>query len=116
MEGMWIKCTVCRATIFKREVDRNLKVCPKCHYHFPMSIEERVELIADSGTFQEWDADLVPGDPLQFEDTLPYQTRVHPLPLVFLIFPLWAAVWVRLWEKRFVEPLIKRWLPICRFC
>ncbi len=77
MEGMWIKCTVCRATIFKREVDRNLKVCPKCHYHFPMSIEERVELIADSGTFQEWDADLVPGDPLQFEDTLPYQTRVQ---------------------------------------
>ncbi len=77
MEGMWIKCTVCRATIFKREVDRNLKVCPKCHYHFPMSIEERVELLADVGTFQEWDENLIPGDPLQFEDTLPYQTRVR---------------------------------------
>jgi acetyl-CoA carboxylase carboxyl transferase subunit beta len=76
MEGMWIKCTVCRTTIFKREVDRNLKVCPKCSYHFPMSIEERVELLVDAGTFQEWDADLVPNDPLQFEDTLPYQTRI----------------------------------------
>ena len=77
MEGMWIKCTVCRATIFKREVDRNLKVCPKCHYHFPMSIEERIELLADVGTFQEWDPDLIPGDPLQFEDTQPYHTRVR---------------------------------------
>ena len=77
MEGMWIKCTVCRAVIFKREVDRNLKVCPKCQYHFPMSIEERVELLADAGTFQEWDVDLVPNDPLQFEDTLPYKTRVQ---------------------------------------
>lgn len=77
MEGMWIKCTVCRATIFKREVERNLKVCPKCSYHFPMSIEERVDLLADAGTFQEWDADLVPNDPLEFEDTLPYQTRIH---------------------------------------
>lgn len=77
MEGMWIKCTFCRAIVFKREVDRNLKVCPKCSYHFPMSIEERVELIADAGTFQEWDADLVPNDPLQFEDTLPYQTRIQ---------------------------------------
>jgi len=77
MEGMWIKCTVCRAIIFKREVDRNLKVCPKCHYHFPMSIEDRVALLADPGTFQEWDADLVPGDPLQFEDTLPYPIRVQ---------------------------------------
>ena len=76
MEGMWIKCTVCRATIFKREVDRNLKVCPKCSYHFPMSIEERVELLVDAGTFQEWDGELVPNDPLQFEDTLPYQTRI----------------------------------------
>ena len=77
MEGMWIKCTVCRAIIFKREVDRNLKVCPKCQYHFPMSIEERVELLTDAGTFQEWDADLVPSDPLEFKDSLPYKTRVQ---------------------------------------
>lgn len=77
MEGMWIKCTVCRAIIFKREVERNLKVCPKCSYHFPMSIDERVQLLADAGTFQEWDADLVPIDPLEFEDTQPYQVRVQ---------------------------------------
>lgn len=76
VEGMWVKCPVCRAIIFKREIERNLKVCPKCQYHFPLSIEERLELMVDAGSFQEWDADLVPGDPLYFEDTLPYPTRV----------------------------------------
>ncbi len=76
VEGMWVKCPVCRAIIFKREIERNLKVCVKCQYHFPMSVEERLELIVDVGTLQEWDADLVPGDPLSFEDTLPYPTRV----------------------------------------
>ncbi len=77
MEGMWIKCAVCRAIIFKREVERNLKVCPKCQYHFPMTIEERVDLIADPDTFQEWDADLVPSDPLHFEDTVSYRSRIE---------------------------------------
>ncbi len=77
VEGMWVKCAVCRSIIFKREVERNLKVCPKCQYHFPLSVEERLELIADPGSFQEWDADLVPGDPLQFVDTLPYRKRIQ---------------------------------------
>jgi acetyl-CoA carboxylase carboxyl transferase subunit beta len=77
VEGMWVKCAACRAIIFKREVERNLKVCPKCQYHFPLSVEERVELIADPGSFQEWDGELVPGDPLQFVDTLPYRKRIQ---------------------------------------
>ena len=77
VEGMWIKCSVCRAIIFKREIERNMKVCPKCQYHFPLSVEERLELIADSGSFQEWDSDLVPGDPLQFVDKLPYRKRIQ---------------------------------------
>lgn len=77
VEGMWVKCAVCRAIIFKREIERNLKVCPKCHYHFPLSVEERLDLIADPDSFQEWDHDLVPGDPLQFVDTLPYRTRIQ---------------------------------------
>jgi acetyl-CoA carboxylase carboxyl transferase subunit beta len=77
VEGMWVKCAVCRAIIFKREVDRNKKVCPKCQYHFPLSVEERLELLADPGSFQEWDADLIPGDPLQFVDKLPYRKRIQ---------------------------------------
>jgi acetyl-CoA carboxylase carboxyl transferase subunit beta len=58
-------------------VERNLHVCPKCQYHFPLSVEDRLELIADPGSFQEWDKDLEPGDPLQFTDKLPYRTRIH---------------------------------------
>jgi len=77
VEGMWVKCAVCRAIIFKREVERNLKVCPKCQYHFPLTVEERLELIADPGSFQEWDGDLVPGDPLKFVDKLPYRKRIQ---------------------------------------
>lgn len=75
-EGMWVKCSVCRGIIFKREVERNLNVCPKCQYHFPMSVEERLQLIADHGSFQEWDSELIPGDPLEFVDTQPYRHRV----------------------------------------
>lgn len=77
VEGMWVKCAVCRAIIFKREVERNKKVCPKCQYHFPLSVEERLELLADPGSFQEWDSELVPGDPLQFVDKLPYRKRIQ---------------------------------------
>ncbi|MCA9460540.1 MAG: acetyl-CoA carboxylase carboxyltransferase subunit beta [Nitrospira sp.] len=77
VEGMWVKCPFCRAIIFKREIDRNLKVCSKCQYHFPMTVEERLELIADPETFQEWDADLIPGDPLKFQDSQPYKARIE---------------------------------------
>ncbi len=76
VEGMWVKCSVCRGIIFKREVERNLNVCPKCQYHFPMTVEERLQLIADHGSFQEWDSELVPGNPLDFVDTQPYHHRV----------------------------------------
>jgi acetyl-CoA carboxylase carboxyl transferase subunit beta len=77
VEGMWVKCPVCRTIIFKREIDRNLKVCTKCQYHFPMTVEERLHLMADPDTFQEWDAEMIPGDPLQFHDTQPYEARVR---------------------------------------
>ena len=74
---MWVKCPVCRAIIFKREVERNLKVCLKCQYHFPLSVAERLELIVDPGSFEEWDGALIPGDPLHFVDTLPYRKRIQ---------------------------------------
>jgi len=76
VEGMWLKCNLCRAIIYAKEVDRNLKVCPKCDYHFPLSVEERIELLIDQGSFEEWDADLVPEDPLEFVDTVSYSDRL----------------------------------------
>jgi len=75
-EGMWLKCNHCREIVYRKEVDRNNKVCPKCEYHFPISVVERINLLVDLGTFKEWDADLEPQDPLTFQDTRSYQERI----------------------------------------
>jgi acetyl-CoA carboxylase carboxyl transferase subunit beta len=75
-EGMWLKCNHCREIVYRKEVDRNNKVCPKCDYHFPISVMERIALLVDLGTFREWDADLGPQDPLGFHDTKSYKDRV----------------------------------------
>jgi acetyl-CoA carboxylase carboxyl transferase subunit beta len=75
-EGMWLKCNHCREIVYRKEVDRNNKVCPKCDYHFPISVIERINLLVDLGTFKEWDAGLEPQDPLQFQDTRSYKDRI----------------------------------------
>jgi len=76
VEGMWLKCNHCREIVYRKEVDRNNKVCPKCDYHFPISVSERISLILDLGTFKEWDAEVYPKDPLHFHDTLSYLDRL----------------------------------------
>ena len=73
---MWLKCNHCREIVYRKEVERNSKVCPKCDYHFPISVMERITLLVDFGTFKEWDADLGPLDPLHFHDTKSYKERV----------------------------------------
>lgn len=75
-EGMWVKCPFCRGIVYRKEVDRNLKLCPKCEYHFPLSVTERIEMLLDPESFQEWEADLSPADPLTFVDTQPYVDRL----------------------------------------
>ena len=75
-EGMWLKCNHCREIVYRKEVDRNNKVCPKCDYHFPILVIERINLLVDLGTFKEWDPELEPQDPLQFQDTRTYKDRI----------------------------------------
>ncbi|MCC2671165.1 MAG: acetyl-CoA carboxylase carboxyltransferase subunit alpha, partial [Armatimonadetes bacterium] len=65
-EGLWVKCDKCRELLFKREWERNLKVCMKCGHHFRLTAHERIELLLDEATFVEHDANLVSTDPLQF--------------------------------------------------
>lgn len=77
LEGMWLKCNHCREIVYRKEVDRLYKVCPKCQYHFPLSALERLDLLVDAGTFHEWDADLAPGDPLSFYDVRSYADRLR---------------------------------------
>ena len=75
--GLWVKCDNCKEIIYKLEVERNLKVCPKCNYHFRIGAKERLALIIDEGSFKEYDARLHPIDPLNFRDLKSYRERVR---------------------------------------
>jgi acetyl-CoA carboxylase carboxyl transferase subunit beta len=76
-EGMWVKCESCKEIIYKKELDRNLEVCPKCNYHFRINAWRRQEYLADKGSFVEMDAGIRSGDPLKFRDTKPYPQRLE---------------------------------------
>jgi len=75
-EGQWIKCESCKEIMYRAEVERAGRVCPKCHYPFRIGARERVALLADAGTFEEHHAGLVSGDPLAFKDSKRYRDRV----------------------------------------
>jgi acetyl-CoA carboxylase carboxyl transferase subunit beta len=75
-EGLWIKCNNCAEIVYSKEIDRNLKVCPKCDYHFRITARERIELLVDPGTFTEFDSQLQSEDPLGFKDSQKYRDRV----------------------------------------
>jgi acetyl-CoA carboxylase carboxyl transferase subunit beta len=76
-EGLWVKCNNCREVIYTKEMEKNFKVCPKCDYHFPISVSERIALILDEDSFKEWDRDLTSLDPLNFKDTSRYRDRLR---------------------------------------
>lgn len=61
-----VKCPECKEIIFEREHQKNLKVCPKCHYHFRLRAHERIAFLVDPGSFVEMDRDLIATDPLHF--------------------------------------------------
>jgi len=75
-EGLWVKCEGCKEIVYKKEIDRNLKVCPKCDYHFRISARERLTLLVDDGSFVETDETLIPVDPLNFKDKISYKDRL----------------------------------------
>jgi acetyl-CoA carboxylase carboxyl transferase subunit beta len=76
-EGLWVKCENCKEIIYKKEINRNCKVCPKCNYHFRISARERLKLLIDDGSFTEIDAGLSSDDPLRFKDKIPYAERIE---------------------------------------
>jgi acetyl-CoA carboxylase carboxyl transferase subunit beta len=73
----WIKCPSCGALSFYKEVSKENNTCPKCGYHFRMDANDRIKLLADEGTFVEYDANLEPVDPLHFVDKKSYQKRIE---------------------------------------
>lgn len=76
-EGAWVKCDNCKEIVYKREVEKSLKVCPKCNYHFRISAKERIDLLIDEGTFLEMDKNISSKDPLNFKDIVKYRDRLR---------------------------------------
>lgn len=76
-ENIWVKCPGCREIAFRKEVERNLNVCPKCGFHHRLTVEQRLAITIDRGAWRELFEDLAGGDPLQFHDSKPYPQRLE---------------------------------------
>jgi len=76
-ENIWVKCPGCREIAFRKEVERNLNVCHKCGFHHRLTVEQRLAITLDRGSWRELFGDLAAGDPLEFHDTKPYPQRLQ---------------------------------------
>jgi acetyl-CoA carboxylase carboxyl transferase subunit beta len=75
-EGLWVKCESCRTIVFRKDLEANFLVCPKCQFHFKMGAKQRLDMLLD-GRWIEHDARMTSTDPLRFVDTKPYATRLR---------------------------------------
>lgn len=75
-EGLLRKCNMCKSAIIAGDVRRDLYICPKCGGYFRMHAWRRVEMIADEGSFEEWDTDLETGNPLDYRG---YEAKIAAL-------------------------------------
>ncbi len=75
-EGIWSRCASCNQIIYQVELNDNLKVCPKCKFHFRLRAHEWIEILIDEETFQEWDINLAPMDPLSFKAAKSYKVSL----------------------------------------
>ncbi|MDD4938602.1 MAG: acetyl-CoA carboxylase, carboxyltransferase subunit beta [Candidatus Omnitrophica bacterium] len=75
-EGLWTKCEGCSEALYNKTLEENLKVCPKCGYHFLLGSYERINTLLDKDTFQEFDKDMLPADPLDFKGPKTYKEKI----------------------------------------
>jgi acetyl-CoA carboxylase carboxyl transferase subunit beta len=75
-EGLWVKCDSCRQNIWKKDLEDNLNVCPKCDKHFRIDARSRLGLLFDDNQFETFDGNLVSTDPLKFVDLKAYSSRL----------------------------------------
>ncbi len=75
-EGLWTKCRKCEALIFDKELDDNLKVCPKCGYHFPIGSRERIHSLVETCSFEEMDTHMEAVDLLKFTGAASYEAKL----------------------------------------
>ena len=75
-EGLWVKCDSCRQIIWKKDLEDNLNVCPKCDKHFRIDARSRLSQLLDDNQYDIFDSNLVSTDPLKFVDLKPYASRL----------------------------------------
>jgi acetyl-CoA carboxylase carboxyl transferase subunit beta len=75
-EGLWEKCDGCRQIIWKKDLDANLNVCPKCQKHFRLDARSRLSILLDNSEWEETETNLGSTDPLSFVDTKAYRDRL----------------------------------------
>jgi acetyl-CoA carboxylase carboxyl transferase subunit beta len=75
-EGLWVKCESCRQIIWKKDLEDNMNVCPKCDKHFRIDARTRLAQLLDDNQYSVFDADIASTDPLKFVDLKPYSSRL----------------------------------------
>ncbi len=74
---LWAECSDCKNNIYVADLEKNLRVCPQCNYHFRISAKQRINQLIDEGTFIEHDHNLIATDPLKFKDSKKYKDRLR---------------------------------------
>lgn len=75
--GLWTKCEDCNRPIYNKALEDNLKVCPKCNFHFTLTAKERINLLSDAKTFEEFDKGMRSKDPLEFQGPKTYLEKLR---------------------------------------
>jgi len=76
-QGLWTKCPICEEMIFDKELEENLKVCPQCNHHFPITAWRRIEDLTEPGSFEEVDENMISVDTLEFTGTATYADKLE---------------------------------------
>ena len=76
-QGLWTKCPICEEMIFDKELEENLKVCPQCNHHFPITAWRRIEDLTEPGSFEESDENMISVDTLEFTGTATYADKLE---------------------------------------
>jgi acetyl-CoA carboxylase carboxyl transferase subunit beta len=76
-DGLWMKCDGCQATVYRKAVEERMRVCPECDYHFTLGARERLDMILDQDSFEEFFPNMSPTDPFEFADLETYRSRLE---------------------------------------
>lgn len=76
-KGLWTKCDECGEIIYNKKLEENLKICPKCNYHFRLGAYQRIDVVLDKDSFKEFDKDMESKDPLGFKGPKKYKDKLE---------------------------------------